>query len=180
MKFDHGTRVRGLAALVPGADGRAYLAASPAIAALYLWEFDRNPCKWMGYRVLNGRVTYIEYFSGALEQFYGGASGYLYSCEGNFPLDDKRGLAAGVAEEIPLDGCEEIPDVFCFLLALERAGEMDIRRYDILTDADHAYIRETVGRLIANLDLKNHPENPYRAFVRDRFPDVWAQSTSFR
>jgi hypothetical protein len=62
------------------------------------------------------------------------------------------------------------------LLAFDRAGELAIRRYEVLTNADHAYIRETVERLIGNLDLKNHPENPYHAFVRDRFPDVWGQS----
>lgn len=173
MRFYHGTRTPGLAALVPGADGKVYLAARRAVAALYIWDFDRNPCKWMGYRIIDGDVVYLEYFPGALAAFYGGVSGYLYSCEGEYPLNDKLSLAAGVEGEVPLDACEEIPDVLDFILSLERAGELEIRLFENLTDEDCAYVRETVWHLIENLDLNNHPENPYHAFVRDRFQDVW-------
>lgn len=176
MRFYHGTREPGLKALVPGADGRAYLAARRAVAAFYIWDFDRNPCKWMGYRILDGAVTYLEYFPGALREFYGGVSGYLYSCEGDFKLNDKRGLAAGVEGPAALGSCEEVEDVLGLLLALERAGELTIRRFEARTAADRAYVRETVARLIVNLDLKNHPENPYHAFVQHRFPDVWNHS----
>ena len=173
MRFYHGTKTPGLKTLTPGADGKAYLSVSRAVAALYIWDFDRNPCKWMGYRILNGKVTYIEYFPGALAEFYGCVSGYLYSCEGDFPLNDKQGLASGVVGDVPLDACETMTDVLCELLALERAGELEIRRYEALSRADCAYVRDTVNRLIANLDLNKHPENPYHAFVRDRFPDAW-------
>jgi len=176
VRFYHGTTRPGLKTLVPGPGGRVYLTVSRALAALYIWDFDRNPCKWMGYRIPDGKVTYIEYFPGALREFYGGVSGFLYSREADFPRNDKRGLAAGVEGPVALDGCEEIADVLDFLLAREREGELTIRRYEALTDADHAYIRETVARLIANLDLKNHPEDPYHAFVRHRFPDVWNHS----
>ncbi len=162
--------------LVPGADGKVYLAARRAVAALYVWDFERNPCKWMGYRIIDGNVVYLEYFSGALAMFYGGVSGYLYSCAGDYPRNDKLGLAAGVEGEVSLDSCEEIANVLDFLLSLERAGEIEIRRFENLTDEDRAYIRGTVSRLAQNLDLKNHPENPYHAFVRDRFPDGFAQS----
>ncbi len=180
MTFYHGTRMPNLKELVPGTGGKVYLAKSRAVALLYIWDFARNPCKWMGYRILDGRVTYIEFFPGALAAFYGGISGYLYSCEGDYPLNDKKGLATGVDGTVALDSCAEIVDVGGELLALERAGEIEMRRFETLADADHAYVRETVARLIANLDLKRHPENPYHAFVQGRFPDVWDQSSFSR
>jgi hypothetical protein len=154
----------------------AYLAVNRAVAALYIWDFDRNPCKWMGYRIIGGSVVYLEYFPGALATFYGGVSGYLYSCEGEYPCNDKLGLAAGVEGEVPVNACAEIPDVLDFLISLERAGELEIRRFENLTNKDRAHIRETVSCFIENFDLKNHPENPYHAFVWDRFPDGFAQS----
>jgi ribosomal protein S18 acetylase RimI-like enzyme len=129
----HGTTKTGLTVLVPFAsphserqDACVYLATQKAIALLHIWD---KPYRWVKFNYAkDGKIIYLESYPGALEAFYGGVSGSIYTCEGKY----KRYAKNIVIAHTPVPVLEEdyVPDSLERILEYERQGLIEIRRGD--------------------------------------------------
>ena len=116
MKYYHGSTVKGLTELQPhlsvGAhlqEAKVYLTTSRQLAAHYIWDIQR-----LGIRMpmldirKDGTLVFQEMFSGALEYFYKGVSGYIYHCEGDYTPDPVVPTSYTSDKAVPVTGCEYI------------------------------------------------------------------------
>ena len=131
MTAYHGTTKTGLSELIPFAaphsklkHSHVYLSRSKVLAALHIWD---KPYRWVKYNYAeDGRIVYLEPYPNALEKFYGGVAGSLYTCEGKFKHYGNRDVLVwhkpvAVIEE------ELVPDALERLLEYERQGLLEIR-----------------------------------------------------
>lgn len=60
------------------------------------------------------KIVFQEMFSGALERFYKGTSGYIYHCVGEYEPSEGHGVKTCAISKVPVTvtGCEYIPDVY--------------------------------------------------------------------
>ena len=137
MRAYHGTTKSGLEELMPFANPHnelsnscVYLANEKALALLHIWG---KPYRWVKFEYTeDGRIVYLEPYPGVLEDFYGGVSGSIYTCEDKF----KR-LAKNVfISHMPVPVLEEdhVPDALERILEYERQGLLEIRRCDAMPE----------------------------------------------
>jgi ribosomal protein S18 acetylase RimI-like enzyme len=127
----HGTTKTGLTELIPFAcphserqEAYVYLTTQKAIALLHIWD---KPYRWVKFDYAkDGHIVYLEPYPGALEVFYGGVAGSIYTCEGKFKRYAKNIViahsSATVAEE------EYVPDALECILEYERQGLLEVHR----------------------------------------------------
>ena len=152
MTAYHGTTKIGLAELTPFANAHnelsepcVYLAAQKAIALLHIWD---KPYRWVKFDYAkDGRVVYLEAYPGALEKFYGGVAGSIYTCEGKFKRLARNVLvshkAVAVVEE------EYVPDTLECILEYERQGLLEIRRCEAMPELKAVPMqKEHIGAVI--------------------------------
>lgn len=179
MIFYHGSPLRDLNVLRPFLSEHqkplVYLSTRKPVAAFYLCK---RPYMWHTYGFLDdGTPVYTETYPGQLEDFYGDLAGALYTCEGEYPALNPTGIAcAAVSEEpVPVSACEPVDDALELLLRFEREGSLHLRRYETLT-ADQ---RAANDRMMLSA-IRHHRllegVHPLAAFVRERFPSLWAQA----
>ncbi|MDR2687265.1 MAG: hypothetical protein LBB75_05890, partial [Oscillospiraceae bacterium] len=155
MTAYHGTAKTGLNELVPFAGPHSnldyacvYLSRMKELAALYIWN---KPYKWLNFHFAeDGRVVYTESFPGALEEFYAGLAGSIYTCEGAFEYDKNARIQAAVISRAPVAVTEEdpVPDALGRILGYERQGLLEIRRYENLTEEELSRERRMIGSAI--------------------------------
>jgi len=100
MDFYHGTTVGGLTELKPFNSQRSnlnescvYLTNNKQLALHYIWDLSRCPMKSPMLDIRkDGTLVFQEMFSGALEFFYKGLSGYIYHCVGDYETSDEIGV----------------------------------------------------------------------------------------
>ena len=100
MEFFHGTTVRGLSELKPHASAFSnlkepvvYLTTSRQLALHYIWDIKRIGVKMPMLDIRSdGTLVFQEMFSGALEYFYKGVSGYIYRCIGDYEINSETGV----------------------------------------------------------------------------------------
>lgn len=104
--------------------------------------------KWGPYGFRDGALLLEEYYPGALEETYRGASGYIYraafiqEAEQKIPILD----AASSSLPVPVDGVEVVPDAYEAILDAERRGEIFITRYETLTEKNRPGSGPPCGR----------------------------------
>jgi len=177
----HGTAKTGLTQLIPFVDPHSnldcacvYLSRVKALAALYIWD---RPYKWLNFRIAgDGRVIYVESFPGALEEFYGGLAGSIYTCGGAFEYDKNAGIQAAVVSRapVPVAGEDPVPDALERILEYEWEGLLEIRRYETLTPAQLAQEKKMILSAIQN----RAADKALMAFIEEKFPELWAQGTN--
>ena len=180
MTAYHGTTKTGLAQLTPFANPRSnleyacvYLSRLKELAALYIWN---RPYMWLNFSFAeDGHVVYTESFSGALEAFYGGVSGSIYTCDGAFEHDKNARIQVAVISRAPVNAIEEdfVPDALERILEYERQGLLEIRRFEALTEKELACEKRMIQSTIHNRTA----DAALMAFIRGKFPAIWAQET---
>lgn len=167
MKLFHGSMTGGIQDLNPALSNHGrpyvYLTDSEALAVVYSHNPMTRPNGWFTYCWRSGKLHYDEYFPNALEEIYRGHSGYIYTCQGDFPAMEKMPWVYLSEVPVPVIGERHIPDVCEELLRLEREGELVINRYETMSDRFKAHV----------IDLARPKENDdeeYRRFVRKYFP----------
>ena len=178
MQAYHGTVKTGLRELRPFAKPSnnleyacVYLSRSKALAALYIWN---KPYKWLNFNFAeDGHIVYRESFPGALEEFYGGVAGSIYTCEGSFVQDKNTRIQTAVIsrESVPVMEEDFIPDALARILEYERQGLLEIRRYEALTEKELAMEE----KMIAGAIRRTKAGTPMGQFIQEKFPDLWAQ-----
>jgi len=133
----HGTTKTGLARLTPFANAHnelneacVYLAEDKAIALLHIWD---KPYRWVKFDYArDGRIVYLEPYPGALEKFYGGVAGSIYTCEGKFKRLARNVLVSHKA--VAVVEAEYVPDALECILEYERQGLIEIRRGETMPE----------------------------------------------
>ena len=121
MKFYHGSMIKGLTQLQPhlpvGAHSQkplVYLTTSRQLALHYIWDTERLGVKMPMLDIRkDGTFVFQEMFSGALEYFYKGVSGYIYHCEGDYPITTDSGVPTCAVSDtaVSITECEYIEDM---------------------------------------------------------------------
>ena len=133
----HGTTKTGLTELKPFASQqsklkhpRVYLSPSKVLAALHIWD---KPYRWVKYEYTqDGRIAYLEPYPDALEKFYGGVAGSIYTCEGKFKRFAGDVFVSGKAVTVSEE--ELVPDTLACILEYENQGLLEIRRCEAMPE----------------------------------------------
>lgn len=186
MKYYHGSTIQGLTALHPhipaGAhlqEPRVYLTTSRQLALHYVWDIDRIGVKMPMLHICdNGKLIFKEMFSGALEYFYKDVSGYIYHCEGDYPINPGTGVltCATSNKSVPVTDCEYIDDVYTHIWQYAKDGMFEYERYEDLPQWRIDVIRGHIIRFIKRNKLFRNPLHPGCKFVQEKFPQYWAEA----
>lgn len=178
----HGTTIQGLSILKPYANPYSnldyacvYLTTYKPLAAIYVWN---KHYKWMNYGFAeDGLPVYTESFPNALKEFYGGVSGYIYSCEGDFlyDVDAKIKVAVISKTDVIVQKTEIIQDCYLQILEYESQGLLHINRFETLSNEK----RESEHKMIISEIKRNNLLNgkhPMASFVQEKFPEIWEEA----
>jgi len=178
LRAYHGTAKTGLTQLIPFANPHSnleyacvYLSRLKELAALYIWD---KPYKWLNFHFADdGHVVYTESFPNALEEFYGGLAGSIYTCEGKFEYDKNARIQAAVISRVPVNVIEEdfVPDALERILEYERQGLLEIRRYESLGEETLAGEK----RMILSAMKRESAHTALMEFIQEKFPVLWAE-----
>ena len=138
----HGSTKQQLSILKPFANpfsnlgyAAVYLSTYKPLAAIYIWN---KPYKWMNYGFAkDGLPIYTESFPNALEEFYSGVSGVIYTCEDDFAYDagTKIKMAVVSKKDVIVKESDIVEDCYLRIIEYEKQGLLHINRYETLTDA---------------------------------------------
>ena len=124
--------------------------------------------KWASYGFTRDGILQLEeYYPNATEETYKGVSGYLYQVEPAPVITRLKEIPDVYTSSQPLDTarCEFIPDAYDALLEAEAMGQLVIRRYETLSEADRKWLQKMIPQEYAKAE--NHPE--YRCFLQSKF-----------
>lgn len=117
-------------------------------------------------------MYYEEYWPGALEALYQGKAASLYTCKAGAYQQTKKPHELVSLEAVPVLSEERVPDLLAALLAQERAGLLEIRRYGTLSQQALAWIRQAEAQTILKHGLLHTP-GPFADYMRRHYPDSW-------
>jgi len=123
-------------------------------------------------------VVFQEMFSGALEYFYKGLSGWIYQCDGDFEHNEDVGVftAATSAKPVPVTVAEYVPDVYEHIMGYAEQGKFIYEKFESLRPYRHDIIRGIIYRSIKSDDLFNNPTHPNYTFIPDKYPQYWKEA----
>lgn len=128
-----------------------------------------GPCeKWGPYGFTpEGLLRLEEYYPNALEDTYKGISAYIYMVHETPAMQPLEGIQDAVisAEPVPVAGVERIEDAYQAILAAQKAGQIEILRYEQLSKEFRAWNERTIREEYASAEA--HPE--YRHFIKAKF-----------
>jgi hypothetical protein len=181
-KAYHGSRVQNLVELIPFANPDSnldfacvYLTKILPLAPFYIWD---KPYKWMNYGFnADGRVEYTESFPNALEEFYGGLSGSIYECLGQFEDNPNTKVPTAVIsrEKIIVRNEIIVDDALEYILRQEYDGNIIIHKYENLSEEHLKCERRMILSVIKNQNLIT-TESPYKDFIIEKFPAIWEEA----
>ena len=184
MMYYHGSTVKGLTELHPhlpvGAHSQqphVYLTSSKQLALHYIWDTQRFGVKMPMLDIReDGTLVFQEMFSGALEYFYKGVSGYIYHCEGDYPADATVPTSVIADAAVPVVDCEYIDDVYQHILEYEKQGKFIYEHYEDLPQWRIDVIRGHIIRFIKRNNLVADHNHPSRKFIMEKFSQIWAEA----
>lgn len=148
-----------------------YLTPNRTYALLYIRDLEINhvTCGVTS----EGYIRYDEQFPDQLSKLYKGVSGYLYHCrdEGNFALTQTRDVWISY-KPVTIKSVEYIPDVYDELLRYEANGDINVIRYNELTDERKQFYYDMALQYIYKMDFVNCTSKK-AMFWRDSFPQAW-------
>ena len=126
-----------------------------------------------------GIVIYHEQFPKQLETIYHGRSGYLYACENddNMSIAHTNGIWAA-NKPVTVKTSEFVEDVYAEILKAEQSGEVQVIRYDSLSEEKK---REIVD-IMKNSIIRNNylaVDTPKARFYAENFPQSWKDAETF-
>ena len=185
-EFYHGSSVGGLKELRPFAkpwsnlkEPLVYMTSSRQLAAHYIWNIEQYPIKSPMLDIRpDGTLVFQEMFSGALEYFYRGLSGWIYRCEGDFQYDGNVGVFTVATSKVPVPiaSAEFIPDVYEHIMRYAAEGKFIREKFEDLPAYRHDIIRGIIYRSIKQDDLFNNPAHPNAWFIPEKYPQYWKEA----
>ena len=182
----HGTVIPGLKELRPFSseftslpDPVVYLTTSKQLALHYIWDMKRIGVKMPMLKIQpDGVLIFQEMFSGALEYFYKGVSGYIYTCQGDFPMDSRVQIPFCTASDttVPVTEYEYIEDVYAQIMRYQERGTFVYEKYESLPQWRIDIIRGTILRFIHRNQLLIKREHAASRFVMEKFPQYWKEA----
>jgi len=186
MTFYHGSSVGGLKELIPFAkpwsnlkEPLVYMTSSKQLAAHYIWPTEKYEIKSPMLDIRpDGTLVFQEMFSGALEYFYKGLSGWIYQCDGDFQYNEDAGVftTATSATPVPVASAEFVEDVYEHIMSYAEQGKFIYEKFESLRPYRHDIIRGIIYRSIKNDDLFNNPSHPNYSFIPDKYPQYWKEA----
>lgn len=180
MEYYHGSITKGLTELKPFssafsnlAEPAVYLTTNRQLALHYIWDTDRIGVKMPMLNIRpDGTLVFQEMFSGALEYFYQGVSGYIYRCEGDYAINHSVNVPFCATSRTPVKvvACEYIHDVYEAILSYAEAGTFVYEKYENLPNWRIDIIRGQVIRFIQRNQLLTNTQHPSYRFVQLKFP----------
>ena len=186
MEYFHGTTMKGLSELKPFAsqysnskEPLVYLTTNKQLALHYIWDRNRlgTHMPMLDIRK-DGVLVFQEMFSGALEYFYKGVSGYIYRCIGDYKINPDIGVhsCATSDKSIPVTDFEYIEDVYESIISFESKGTFIYEKYESLPQWRIDIIRGHIIRFIKRADLLNNMTHPSYRFIQEKFPRYWREA----
>ena len=168
--FYHGTTVAGIKELA-SASNVVYLTPNKAYALFYIRDTDIN---WVTCGVTkNGIVQYDEQFPNQLPIVYNGISGYIYSCRENAAFEKSPTNDVWICKNpVSVDSAEYIHNVYDEIIKYEKSGDVNIIRYETLTDYKKLDIYDMMVHYIFKNNLLDSSSNQAE-FIKKNFPDAW-------
>ena len=186
MDFYHGTTKAGLTELQPYAspysnlsEPLVYLTTSKQLALHYIWNTEKLETKMPMLDIRkDGVLVFQEMFSGALEYFYKGLSGYIYHCVGDYPINDSTGVftCATSSSPVPIVDYEYIDDVYERIMQHQQQGTFIYEKYETLPQYRHDMIRGIIIRTMKRENVLNDPSHPGYRFYQEKFPQYWREA----
>ena len=186
VDFYHGTVVGGLTELKPFNSQHSnlnedcvYLTNNKQLALHYIWDLSRCPNKSPMLDIRkDGTLVFQEMFSGALEFFYKGLSGYIYHCIGDYEISDKIGVTdcAKSNEPVPVCDFEYIDDVYKRIMEYEQEGKFVYERFESLPQYRHDIIRGIIFRSIKRGGLLTNSNTQEARFMQDKYTQYWKEA----
>ena len=182
MILYHGSNTFGLTTLEPRlADHErpyVYMSTLEIVAGFYLVNAVERPYYWFPYGFdQDGTVHYHELYPNALREVSEGKSGCIYTVE----TDEKdvlpfKNIPCARLGTVPMKvvDCLEIPDCYQWLTEQERLGAFHLCRFEDKTESQLRWWHDNILEYIAEKEMIKTPNCSYAAFVRRKFPDVWA------
>ncbi|MEX1378284.1 MAG: hypothetical protein AB1Z23_12540 [Eubacteriales bacterium] len=181
MKYYHGSIVPNLKTLYPFNTNNSlsqrdcvYLTDKKEMALLYIWV---RKFAWLTYGFdKEGTVVFGETHKDALKEFYKDVKGYIYTVELDNALENDTSIrnVATVYSEVDVLGCEVIEDVYEEILKYEKQGRIKIRRYEQLSEKEHAKNREMILNTLKSGDLEKK-DRALLAYIKMRFSDIYLE-----
>ena len=186
MTFYHGSSVGGLTELRPFAnpwsnlkEPLVYMTSSKQLAAHYIWPTEKYEIKSPMLDIRSdGTLVFQEMFSGALEYFYKGLSGWIYQCDGDYTYNNDVGVftTATSSKPVPITTADYVEDVYEHIMSYAEQGRFLYEKFEDLRPYRHDIIRGIVYRNIKNDDLFNNPDHPNYKFIPDKYPQYWKEA----
>ena len=186
MEYFHGTIKKGLSELKPNAspysnatEPLVYLTTSRQLALHYIWDEKRLGVKMPMLDIRkDGTLVFQEMFSGALEYFYKGVSGYVYHCIGDYELNSTVGVYTCATSDtaVPVTDFEYIEDVYKSIISYGDKGTFIYERYEDLPQWRIDVIRGHIIRFIKKNNLLNDTTHPSCRFIQEKFPQYWKEA----
>lgn len=187
MRYYHGSTVPDLTTLQPFAsphshikEPRVYLTTNRQLATHYIWDTERCPVRSPMLDVRDdGTLVFQEMFSGALAYFYKDLRGFIYRCEGDWPVLGVEGMPSGAMVDVPVPivDVEVVEDVYDHIRSYEKEGKFRYERFEDLPQYRYDIIRGIVLRKIIQYNLLDTAaDSRHVAFVQDKFPRYWQEA----
>lgn len=186
MDFYHGTAISGLKELRPFLSSYSnlkeplvYLTTSKQLALHYIWNTEKLAYKMPMLDIRkDGVLVFQEMFSGALEYFYKGLSGYIYHCVGDYTINDAAGVftCATSSLPVPISDYEYIADVYEKIMEYEKQGTFIYEKYETLPQYRYDIIRGIIMRSIKRDNLLYNTTHPNYKFYQEKFPQYWKEA----
>lgn len=186
MEYFHGSIQKGLSELKPNAslfsnlkEPLVYLTTSRQLALHYIWDEERIGMKMPMLDIRkDGILVFQEMFSGALEYFYKGVSGYVYRCVGDYELNSAVGVYTCATSKTALlvKDVEYIEDVYESIISYGDKGTFIYEKYEDLPEWRIDVIRGQIIRLIKRYHLLSDMAHPDRKFIEEKFPQYWKEA----
>lgn len=178
MQYYHGSPIGGLKWLRPGKPCfdkpvRVYLTSLYPMALMY--GIDNFEYAY-GY-TREGRMYLEEYFPNALEELYGGKSGYVYVCKPE-KVESTRIPNEWLSEKaVEILDVIEIPDLKEELERQAKLGAIDIVGYEKMSPKMREWLLQTQAKVILDKNYLITP-CPGASYMQTHYPESWELALS--
>lgn len=128
-----------------------------------------------GYRWNNGHpgnIYYEEYYPGALKELYSGKAAFLYICEeGSYVPTSKPGEYVS-RSPVRVIETNIIEDLYKTFLDLEAKGQLEIVRYNELSEDELSRIRKGAADEILEKHLLAR-DSSFSRYMKEKYPGSW-------
>jgi len=181
--FYHASKTAGITNLTPHISNHGkplvYLSEKRQNVLVYLSNAVEKHCREVGFEhnkpykkwgsygfTKEGILRLEEYYPNAIIDTYKGESGYIYSVENfRYKKQDDIPYAVIAENEVPVTGCEYIPDAYVAILESAERGEIILQKFSENSQYMLEWIEKTIKSEYEN--SKQHLE--YQEFLKAKF-----------